>query len=282
MTLDRRRNAYRDNLADVRLKGQVKAARFVDGTPAQIRLPIANLLSKPAADADQVTQALMGETARVFELANGFAWLQLGDDGYTGYVQADAISGDVIEATHRVAVASSLIFPRTDLKSRPALFLPLNARVVVTEESGKYSALATGGYVFSAHLAAVGSFDADHVEVAQRFLNVPYLWGGKSFAGLDCSGLVQVALQACGINAPRDADMQESETGAVLRINDLNGLRRGDLIFWDGHVGIMKDAATLLHANGHHMMVAEEPLADTIRRYVALGKPVTAMKRLGG
>jgi cell wall-associated NlpC family hydrolase len=280
MTLEKRRNAYRDDLADIALQGQVKSAKFVRGKPVQIRATIANLVSRPAADADQVTQALMGETARVFETANGYAWLQLDEDAYVGYVQEGDVSETVIAPTHRVSVASTLLFPKADLKTQPVRYLPLNARVTVAGTEGKYAELATGGFVFSAHLVANGVVDTDYVRVAERFLNVPYLWGGKSFHGLDCSGLVQGALQACGARAPRDADMQEAETGDALRINDLDGLRRGDLIFWDGHVGIMKDGKTLLHANAHHMMVAEEPLHETIRRYEALGKPVTAMKRV--
>ncbi len=278
--LDTRLYAYRADLADERLKGRVVAARYVAAVQRQICIPLAIVHTQPATDAVQVTQALLGETVSVFDLKNGWAWIQLADDGYVGYVQHEALSDAVLAPTHRVCVASTFLYPKTNLKSQPALPLSMNCKVCVVGEDEAYSRLATGGFVYSAHLSPLDAAQQDWVAVAELFLNTPYLWGGKGFHGMDCSGLVQVSMQSCGVAAPRDADMQEQALGNRLLVNDLDGLRRGDLVFWDGHVGIMADEALLVHANGHHMMVVREPLRDAIQRIAETGKPVTSIKRL--
>ena len=140
---------------------------------------------------------------------------------------------------------------------------------------------AAGGFVPADHLAPLRSFEPDFVAVAERFRGVPYLWGGKTSLGLDCSGLLQVALQACGIPAPRDTDLQERALGAAGAPDAAFGnLRRGDLLFWPGHVAIARDRDTLVHANAFHMMVAIEPTADAIVRIRASGSELTSVKRL--
>jgi cell wall-associated NlpC family hydrolase len=133
------------------------------------------------------------------------------------------------------------------------------------------------GYLPARHLAPLDRVEPDFVAVAERFLGTPYLWGGKTNNGVDCSGLVQVALAACGMPCPRDSDMQERALGAPVALADS---RRGDLLFWKGHVAIVRDAATLLHANAFHMMVAVEPIAEALARIEAAGSPVTSVKRL--
>ncbi len=277
--LDERLHAFRPDLADMGLKDQVDAKRFVSGTKMQVTAPILNLHLKPSLDARQVTQALMGEIVTVFDVANGWAWLQLSQDGYVGYADASKLSSTMHEPTHRVSVLSTLLYPKPDLKSQPVQMLSLNAVVAVLGIENGYAQIGGGGYVYAAHLATLSEFTADYVAVAEMFVRVPYLWGGKGAAGLDCSGLVQIALQAAGRQALRDADMQEETLGTALLINDLASLSRGDLVFWDGHVGIMSDAETLLHANGYHMMVVQEPLVEAIARISATGKPVTSLKR---
>jgi cell wall-associated NlpC family hydrolase len=217
----------------------------------------------------------------VFDEREGWAWVQLDADGYVGYVSADALVYNVVAVTHRVAVPATFIYPQPGLKSQPAEALTLNAGVSVAGQDGDYARVAGGRFVFRGHLRALADHESDFVAVAGRFLHVPYYWGGKSVRGLDCSGLVQLALEACGRACPRDSDMQEAELGEAVPAADLGRLQRGDLVFWDGHVGIMTDGVTLLHANGFHMMVVEEPLAAAAARIAGQGKSITAIRRLG-
>ncbi|MEP6827432.1 MAG: NlpC/P60 family protein [Aestuariivirga sp.] len=241
----------------------------------QVTRTITSVLRDPVFDSPQTSQALRGELCRVFEERGDYAWVQLRRDGYIGYVESAALSKDVEVPTHWVCVPSTLIFPKPDLKSHPVLFLTMNAEVRVIAIEGNYSALAGGGYIFSDHLARVGQPHADFVAVAEQFLNVPYYWGGKSVHGIDCSGLVQIALQACDVLSPRDSGEQEKELGIL--INDHNNLRSGDLVFWPGHVGIMQSATQVIHANGHFMKVTSEPLADVVARS---DKPISNIRRL--
>jgi cell wall-associated NlpC family hydrolase len=280
MPPDNRLHAFRADLADERLRGRVEARRFVSPIRMQVTHPLVNVHIRPDTTAMQVSQALMGEVTLVYEVQGTWAWVQLADDGYVGYVLHDALTNNVVEPTHRVSVVATVLYPQADLKSQPVRHLSLNCKVAVAGVNGDFLALQTGGFIFAAHATPLESARPDFVDAAEMFLNTPYLWGGKGHAGLDCSGLVQVAMQAGGHAAQRDADMQEKTVGSFLRINDLDGLRRGDLVFWDGHVGMMTDQTTLLHANGHHMMVVKEPLADAIARIGAAGKPVTAVKRI--
>ncbi len=277
--MDKRLHVYRADLADARLQGQVEADRFVSGTAGQFAVPCTPVHRAPQPDAMQLTQALMGETTLVFEEKEGWCWVQLDHDQYVGYVRSESLSATVRQMTHRVRVATTLIYPKPDLKTQPAIFIPMNAKLAVIGEQGQYSELATGGFVFTKHISTdVAQFD--YVSIAEKFLNVTYLWGGKTQSGLDCSGLVQTALHACGISCPRDADMQEKELGTSLQINDLDGLKRGDLVFWEGHVGIMYDDANLIHANGFHMQTVIEPLKLAATRIADSDKPIRSLKRL--
>jgi cell wall-associated NlpC family hydrolase len=279
--LDPRLHAYRQGLADAALRGKVEAQSFVTPRLMQVVEPLAPVHKAPRFDAMQTSQALMGETVKLFEETEGWAWVQLTRDGYVGYVNGNALSSQVLKPTHRVAVPSTFMYPEASLKSQPAVGLTLNAQVTVTAESGAFSRLSTGGFVFTAHLKAVDAFEDDFVAVAEMFRHVPYYWGGKSVRGLDCSGLVQLALEACGIAVLRDSDMQESTLGQGLSSNGLVGLRRGDLVFWNGHVGIMTDETNLLHANGYHMMVVSEPLRNAVERIAAQYGKITSIRRLG-
>jgi cell wall-associated NlpC family hydrolase len=156
--------------------------------------------------------------------------------------------------------------------------LPFGARVSITGAAERFAVTQSGGHIPARHLAPVAAIEDDFVTVAERFLGTPYLWGGKTSLGLDCSGLAQVALTACGIACPRDSDMQEQALGAPLDANA--NLQRGDLLFWKGHMGIVRDPTTLVHANAYHMAVALEPIADAIPRIRASDGPPTAVKRL--
>jgi len=278
--LDKRLHAYREDLADVALEGRIVARRFVAPRLMRVIEPVVPVYKEPRFEAMQLTQALLGEAVKVFDEQEGWAWVQLVRDGYVGYVNGNALAAPGLAASHRVAVPSTFLYPAANLKSQPAQAVPLNAEVTVMEEQGAFSRLSDGRFVFSQHLQPQGSFAPDFVTVAEQFQHVPYLWGGKSVQGLDCSGLVQVSLEASGAAAPRDSDMQEAALGTPIPHDDFGSLRRGDLIFWDGHVGIMTDARTLLHANGHHMMVVAEPLAEAAARIARRYGPVTGVRRI--
>ena len=273
--LDPRLNAMRPDLADETLRGQFKAEKFVSGIKFQIAKPIISVFKRPDQHSPQTTQALLGEMCLVFENKNGWAWVKLLRDHYVGYVEASALNNEVVAPTHKVVVPSTLLYPKPDIKSGPVQFIPRHAQITVATQEGAFAALHAGGYIFAAHLAPRNAKAEDFVEVAEEYLNVPYFWGGKSIYGTDCSGLVQTALQACGIEAPRDSDMQEKALGHY--VSDQNNLRRGDLIFWPGHVGIMQSATHLLHANGHAMKTTSETLANVVSRS---DKPISAIKRL--
>ncbi len=275
--LDPRLNAYKSSRADISLKGKVSADYFVVGQKMQVKVPVLNIHKEPSRESRQVTQGLLGETVSIFETEQGWAWLQLKEDGYVGYAEMSKLGSNVFETTHRVAVLSTQLYPRPDLKSQPVKNISLQAALAVNSHEGDYSILATGGYVFTRHIREADAAAPDFVSVAGMFLGVPYLWGGKSSAGLDCSGLVQLALQTAGRECPRDTDMQEHALGTSVLV-DAN-LQRGDLVFWDGHVGVMVNATDLLHANGHHMMVMLEPLGEAKARMAAAGKPLTSVRR---
>lgn len=279
-TLDKRLHVFRPDLADVALQGRVEAARFVDGRTAQLVWPVTSVRRAPQNEAMQISQALYGETCKVFENANGWAWVQLDGDGYVGYVLAAGLGKREADATHKVVVPTAHIYPKADLKTQPALSIPMNALLAVSSDTDDYLALQGSGFVFAKHVARINHHENDFVAVAEKFLHVPYLWGGKTMQGIDCSGLVQVSLQACGIKARRDSDMQENELGTARNPQDFSNLQRGDLVFWKGHVGIMQDEKQLLHANGHHMLTVSEPLATAAARIAAKGSPVTVIKRL--
>ncbi len=283
MSFDRRITPFRPDLADERLRGQVEAERFSMGALRRVTAPVAPVRRHPAPDAALDTEALMGERVRVYDEHEGFAWGQLEADGYVGYLPSSALGGPDAEPTHKVGALRTFLYPGPNLKLPPEGFLSLGTQVTVTAVEGDYARLATGGYVFAAHLEALGAVRPDFVAVAESLLGTPYLWGGKTTLGLDCSGLVQTALAAAGIQAPRDSDMQERELGEPVEVTpDLVGLRRGDLVFWNGHVGIMLDETRLLHANGHSMMVSVEPLAVAEERIRTKSYgPITSIKRLG-
>jgi hypothetical protein len=279
---DPRLTPARPDLAATHLRGQLAADDYVEGRTMRIRIGIADLRHAPASDAPIDTQALFGERVVLYEDREGWGWVQLAEDGYVGYMSMDALAEGWSAPSHRIRVNRSFVYPGPDLKFPPRDGLPLGAALCVTATEGPFVQIDPAAFVFADHLASAGAKEADFVDVAERLLHVPYLWGGKTSLGIDCSGLVQISLNAAGIGAPRDTDLQEHALGAPLAIDkDLAGLRRGDLVFWRGHVGIMRDAAMLLHANAHHMLVASEPLRTARDRIFAkASQEITAIKRL--
>ena len=284
--LDPRLNAYRSDLADETLKGRVAAGRFAAGRPAQVARGVVALRRRPAADAPLDTQLLSGETVTVFDEAEGWAWVQNRTDGYVGYVVSAALGAETVAPTHSVQVPRSFLFPGPDLKLPPLDALTMTGRVAVTDRDGAYSQVAFGGqqgWVYSRHLAPDGQIEPDFVATALRFLGVPYLWGGKESGGLDCSGLVQVALARAGIPCPRDSNMQAESLGTAVDWKPGGTeLQRGDLISFPGHCAIALDATQVVNANAHAMMVSIEPLAELVARVEeeSGGIGITAVRRL--
>lgn len=288
---DPRRHAFRPDLADSALKGKVQAERFVVGAPQRCAAPLAPLRSAPDATRAATATLLRGEGVTAFETRGAWAWVQSRRDGYVGYAPAAALGSLEPSAapTHRVAAPRVHLYPAPDFKTPPLGWAPLGGLLALgAAREGRFAALASteraGGesgaaWVVADHLTPIGAPEPDFVAVAERFEHAPYLWGGESVEGIDCSGLVQVALEQTGRRCPRDSDMQERELGQALAPE--TPLRRGDLVFWRGHVGVMLDAQIMLHANAGAMLCAREPLVAAIARIEAAGEgPPTSIKRL--
>ena len=309
MNYDPRITPARPDLAASHLEGLVEAARFVAGRDLEVVAAQAPLRRLPTPDSHYDTEALKGELVTIYEeTVEGWCWGQLCSDGYVGWMPAAALRPPGPPATHRIAALRTLVYPGRSIKVPPLDALSFGCRVAVSSgadppppppppppypppprpppaaQAGGRTAnvltlLADGLYVPTCHLAPIASTEPDFVAVAERFVGVPYLWGGKTSLGVDCSGLVQLTLAASGVDCPRDSDMQERGVGREVAPSEIADLRRGDLVFWSGHVAIARGDATLVHANAFHMAVAVEPVADAVRRIAAAGGAITSIRR---
>ncbi len=279
--LDRRLNAYRDDLADARLKGAVSAASFAEGRPAHVRAPVTDMRRMPRLDTGIDTQLLFGQDVLVFDQREGFAWVQSLADGYVGHVGSNDLTDGAARPTHVVSVPRTFVYQAPDLKLPVSSTISLGSQVDVTgfeERRGTgYALLRSGEAIVAVHLRPTDEYVADYVAVAETLVNTPYLWGGASAFGIDCSGLVQLSMRMAGTSVLRDSDMQAASIGTSIDPKD--GLRRGDLVFWKGHVAIMTDPETIIHANGHTMTVARESFADAVSRIGYLYGQPTGYRR---
>lgn len=278
--LDPRLTPARPDVAADFLKGKVDAGRFVKGQPRQVTRSRAPLTARSDAACPLSTELLFGETFTVYDEAEGWAWGQAAVDGYVGYVPLGAL-GRGSPPTHRISALSSHVYPEPDLKSRPvdALYMTSTVSVAGGNEKG-FAPLAGGGWISARHLSPVGMPWGAVPDIAKQFLGAPYLWGGRTVAGIDCSGLVQIALAAAGITCPRDTDMQAN--ALEPRLPPDTPPEAGDIVYFPAHVGFMVDETNLLHANATHMAVTIDPLSDVIE--IIAGEtdkpPVTCLIRM--
>ena len=281
MTLDRRLHAFRPDLADAALRGSVQAERFAAGLAARIAVPVTALRPRPESACGIDTEVLLGEEVMVFDRRDGWAWVKAVSDGYVGYLPESALTEHAPAPTHIVVAQRTPVYPEPELRKPAVGALSMGSRVCVTGSAetrgNRYVTLSDGTALFAAHVAPIGGGSGgDYVGVALRFLEVPYLWGGRSGFGIDCSGLVQLSMAMTGRSAPRDTDMQAAGLGELIERSEL---RRGDLVFWKGHVAIMEDSHTMVHANGHTMTVARENFEAAVKRIGWLYEQPTGYRR---
>lgn len=282
--MDRRLTPANENVAHECLRGKVDAPRYTEGTVQQV-VEDSFLLDAPSGNRDR--QVLSGDQFNILDSDDHMAFGQSLKDGYVGYLEAWGL-GDPQPLTHRVTHRTTHMYREPDFKSPYRRAFHMNSKVQVISQQGKWAEVKLPktpmsapkhGFIPASHLRPIDEFASDPVAIAERFLDTPYVWAGNSGFGIDCSGLVQAALLACGFPCPADSDLQQAALGQDIPKDA--PLQRGDILFWKGHVAMVVDANRIIHANAHHMSVVYENTADAIARIDAQGDgPVTARKRL--
>lgn len=279
---DPRRNAYRDDLAAETLRGLVEAPRFAAPVPMQVKVAATPLRHAPDSSLGYETELVAAEIFDVYAIESGFAWGQARRDSYVGYCVAGTLGPLMPVATHRVSALRSFLYAGPGMKTAPLGYLPYGAEIAVEGQEGDYLKTPLG-FAYAAHFNPLNVRPADPVSEAERFLGVPYLWGGKSSLGIDCSGLVQSVCFVCGIAAPRDSDMQEVELGSPMPMpNDPANLPRGALMFWPGHVALAQGGGRMIHANAFHMQVVSEEIVPALARIESKGPGLRSVRLLPG
>lgn len=263
---DPRVTPLRNGVAATSLEGTVAADQFSDGVEQAVKTPFLDLTTE-VGDTSLASQLLFGERFVVYgyDADSGKVWGQATADGYVGYVDPGGLA-DPGPHDGMVTTSFAPVYAAANIKSKPLFILPFGSHLPLARHDDAFFA-TLGGFIHGRNMTAPAG---DLVDVASQFLGTPYLWGGRTPAGLDCSALIQLAVLAHGQSCPRDSDMQWCDLGEVL----LEGadLRRNDMVFWQGHVGIMADAEMLLHANAHHMAVVSEPLSVVKDRIEVAGE----------
>ncbi|MBL4618301.1 MAG: C40 family peptidase [Robiginitomaculum sp.] len=272
---DPRITPARSDLAAEHLRGIVTAEKFVSGNTLSVITEMSDLLAQPKLDQSLQSQLLFGEQFVCLESKDGWAWGQSVRDGYVGYVRASALQEQTAIPDHWISSLRTPVFSQANLKSPIVGYLHRNSQIHISKTSDDYCHVGMG-WVAKCDIQAINSPAEDWVEVAKTYLHSPYVWGGRSSFGLDCSALIQNSLQAAGISCPRDSDMQEEQLGKPVRTSDFT---RGDLLFWKGHVGVMVCRDNFLHANAASMKTVIEPVSEAINRIEKTAGPITSIRR---